>query len=439
MIRTHPNPSAARPATQWSDRHSTSHRARVRGHLPRHSARLSMFRSSRLFATLFTLLTITGCGRAAGDRDATDGDSTTRNRAVRDSAVRDSAATLTLGIADLAVAARADIGDGITISGPLEPRDAVVLRAQVGGTLSALRVNRGSPVREGQRLAVINAAGVVSGAAGAKANVAAADANLAVARKQREAARTLFAAGAMSELDRQSAEAQYESAVAQAAAARAQSVSADEAAGYTAIVSPLRGVVSKRWRQDGESVKPGDEVLTVVDSRVLELAGQIGVADAARVRVGQSVAFTLDAFANDSFTGRVARIDPVADAGTRQVGVYIDLPNAGGHIVGGQFARGRIAMGASSAIVIPATALLRVATDSGSTFVYVVSNERIVKRTVVVGARDDLTGLVAIRTGLESGEQVVRTPTSAIVEGARVRFLNTDRPASTPGAAGAKE
>lgn len=53
-------------------------------------------------------------------------------------------------------------------------------------------------MREGQRLAVINAAGVVSGAAGAEANVAAADANLAVARKQREAARTLFAAGAMS-------------------------------------------------------------------------------------------------------------------------------------------------------------------------------------------------------------------------------------------------
>lgn len=411
MIRTLPSPHAPRPIIHRSDRSS----------------------SSRLLATLLTLLTVAGCGRAAESRDATDGGGATRA-----GAVGDRAATLTLGIADLAVAARADIGDGITISGPLEPRDAVVLRAQVNGTLSALRVNRGSPVREGQHLAVIRAAGVVSGAAGAKANVAAADANLAVARKQREAARTLFAAGAMSELDRQSAEAQYESAVAQAAAARAQSVSADEAAGYTTIVSPLRGVVSKRWRQDGESVKPGDEVLTVVDSRVLELAGQIGVADAARVRVGQSVAFTLDAIANDTFTGRVARIDPVADAGTRQVGVFIDLPNAGGRIVGGQFARGRIAMGTSSAIVIPATALVHAATDSSSS-VYVVSGERIVKRTVTVGARDDLTGLVAIRAGLDSGEQVVRTPTSAIVEGARVRFLNTDRPASTPGAAPAKE
>ncbi|MBP6774459.1 MAG: efflux RND transporter periplasmic adaptor subunit [Gemmatimonadaceae bacterium] len=389
-------------------------------------------RSSR-FTALFSLFTLTACGGATGERATADG--------AANAPTTDSAAVLTLGSADLAVATRAEIGAGVTLSGPLEPRDAVVLRAQVNGTLAALRVNRGSPVGEGQRLATIRAAGVVSGAAGAKANVAAADANLAVARKQREAARTLFAAGAMSELDRQSAEAQYESAVAQAAAARAQSVSADEAAGYTAIIAPFRGVVSKRWRQDGESVKPGDEVLTVVDSRVLELAGQIGVADAARVRVGQSVAFTLDAFANDTFTGRVARVDPVADAGTRQVGVYVELKNPSGKIVGGQFARGRVAMGASSAVVVPATAIVRAGAgenqnaDSTTTFVFVVSNERIVKRTVETGARDDGTGMVAILTGLAIGEQVVRTPTSAVVAGARVRFLNADRATPTSGAA----
>lgn len=101
-----------------------------------------MFRSSRLFATLFTLLTITGCGRAAGDRDATDGDSTTRNRAVRDSAVRDSAATLTLGIADLAVAARADIGDGITISGPLVTRCRRAARTGRRDLVGAARQSR---------------------------------------------------------------------------------------------------------------------------------------------------------------------------------------------------------------------------------------------------------------------------------------------------------
>lgn len=344
----------------------------------------------------------------------------------------DSASTaLVIGAADIAVAQQANIGSGITLSGPLQPRDAVILRAQVNGTITGLRVNRGSAVSDGQRLATLRAAGVVSVAAGARAGVAAAEANLALARKQVEAARTLNKAGAMSELDKQSAEAQYESAVAQLAAAKAQSTSADEAAGFTAITSPFRGVVSKRWRQDGESVKSGDEVLTVVDSRVLELSGQIGVGDAGRIRVGQQVAFALDAFPGETFKGRVARTDPVADEGTRQVGVYVELDNSKGRIVGGQYARGRVELGSSSATVIPSTAVQGAAANGTGGHVFVLANNQLTKRDVTIGNRDELTGMVAVISGVQVGEQVVRAPTAAIVNGTRVRMVNADQPAPT--------
>src|SRR5690606_5388793 len=178
-------------------------------------------------------------------------------------------------------------GDAIVLSGPLQPKEVVALRARVGGTITGLRVDRGSPVRGGERLATIRAAGIVSQAAGAKASVAAAEANLALAKQRLEAARSLFAAGAMSAIERQSAEAVHEAAVAQLAAAKAQETSASEAADYTSVVSPIDGVVSSRTRRDGESVSPNDEILTVVSGRTLDLAGQIGVDDAARVRAGQ--------------------------------------------------------------------------------------------------------------------------------------------------------
>lgn len=364
-----------------------------------------------------TALLLVGCG----------GSSDSGKKASDSVATKTDSVALALGSADIAVATRADIGSGIGLSGPLQPRDEVILRAQVNGTLAGLRVNRGSVVADGQRLATVRAAGVVSGAAGAKAGVAAAEANLAVARKQREAARTLFAAGAISDIERQSAEAQYEAAAAQLAAARAQSTSADEAAGYTSINAPFRGVVSKRWRQDGESVKPGDEVLTVVDSRVLELAGQIGVADAARVRVGQQVSFALDAFPGEQFNGRVARIDPVADAGTRQVGVYVELNNAKGRIVGGQYARGRLEIGSSSAVVVPLSAVQRAAADSANAYVFVIANNLIVKRAVTLGARDDLTGMIAVTSGIAVGDQLIRNPTGAIADGLKVRMLAADQ------------
>lgn len=334
-------------------------------------------------------------------------------------------APIVLTSQDLVVAATAEIGDAIVLSGPLQPKEVVALRARVGGTITGLRVDRGSAVRSGQRLATIRAAGIVSQAAGAKANVAAAEANLALARQRLEAARSLHAAGAMSAIERQSAEAGYEAAVAQVAAAKAQATSASEAAGYTSVVSPIDGVVSSRTRRDGESVAPNDEILTVVSGRTLDLSGQIGVDDAARVRAGQSVSFALDAFPGEEFRGRVARVDPVADPGTRQVGVHVELANPNGRIVGGQYARGRIVLGSVTAIAIPMTAVQGAGPDGKGGYVFVVANGRISRRAVTLGVHDEGAGTVAVTSGLTAGEQVIVTPTTDVVDGAVVRVVST--------------
>lgn len=336
------------------------------------------------------------------------------------------ATTLQLGPQDVAVAAEAQIGDAILLSGPLQPSDIVVVRAQVAGTIADLRVDRGVAVRAGQQLANIRAAGVVSQAAGARAGVAAAEANVVVARKQLEAARTLNAAGAMSDLDRQGAEAAFEAAQAQLAAAKAQAAAAGEAAGYTSVTAPISGVVSARRAENGESIKSGDEMLTIVDSRRLELSGQIGVAEASRVRVGQPVSFSLDAFPSETWQGRVARIDPLADPATRQVGVYVELANAGGRIVGGQFARGSISLGQARAVTVPQTAVQTGAADSA--WVFVVSGGRLTRRAVTLGARDTQASTVAVRTGLKAGEQVLRTITADVTDGTPVRVTSPEAP-----------
>lgn len=333
---------------------------------------------------------------------------------------------------DLVVARVENIGATITLSGPLQPKDQVTLRAQVPGTVANLRVDRGSTVSRGQRLATIRAAGVQSQAAGAQAGVAAAEANLAVARQRLEGARKLREAGAMSDIDFRTAQAGYEAAAAQVAAARAQAASAGEAAGYTVITSPISGTVSARMVQEGEAVNPGGELLTIVDSRVLQLEGQISVADAARVRVGQPVTFALDAAPGQAYRGRVARIDPTADPGTRQVGVFVELNNPGGAIIGGQFARGSIATTSTRALVVPASAVRGATPDNvANAHVFVVESGRIARRPVQLGARDESTGRIAITAGLREGEQVIANPTSDIAVGTVVTIAGAGAPAPT--------
>jgi RND family efflux transporter MFP subunit len=389
-------------------------------------------RRALLALALPAALALGACSK--GD-DAAAGDS-----AAGGSGTAAGVSALLLGPQDVAVAREGDVGAGITVSGPLEPKEAVTIRAQVGGTMRNLRVDRGSAVSRGQRLATIQAAGVQSQAAGAQAQVAAAQAGLAVARQRRDAAVKLRAAGAMSEIDMRSAVAQFEAAEAQVAAARAQAAGAGEAAGFTTIEAPISGIVSERFVEDGEAVSPGGQLLTVVNSRTLELEGQVGVAEAGRVRAGQAVTFTLDAMPDQEFTGRVARVDPVADPGTRQVGVYVELANAGGRIVGGQFARGRIATGTSSVrgVLIPETAVLRASPQATSGRVFVIEAGRLVAREVTLGARDESTGLVVAQSGVRAGEQLIAVPTSEVKEGTRVTLAadgGTSVPATATGTA----
>lgn len=305
---------------------------------------------------------------------------------------------------DVAVATRTDLAAGVVLTGSLQPYKIVRVRSQVAGTVRGVRVDRGTPVRRGQVMAVIEAAGIRTQASAARAN-------LALARQKLDAARTLNEAGAMSEIDLRTAQAAYE-------AAQAQAAQADEAEARSTITAPIAGVVSERAVDGGEAVGVDVQLFTVVNSDTLELSGQIPVDRAAHVRVGATVAFTLNASPERELRGRVARIDPVADQGTRQVGVYVQLPNVKHTIIGGQFANGRI-VGESveNAVVVPE---LAVRGQGDSAYVLLVTGGRVARQPITVGTRDETTARVAIAKGLQGGETVIVTPSVQLAPGTQV-------------------
>ncbi|HEX6135455.1 MAG TPA: efflux RND transporter periplasmic adaptor subunit [Longimicrobiales bacterium] len=328
---------------------------------------------------------------------------------------------------DVAVVQRTQIAGGIVLTGTLNPQRMVEVRAQVPGIVSRLAVDRGDPIRTGQLIAVIEAEGIRSAAAGAQAQVSAAEANLALARQRLESARTLYERGAISQIDLQVAVAGYEAAQGQLAAARAQASSASESARRANITSPLSGEVSHRHVSQGEVVSPGDPLITVVNTSQLELAGQVPVQSAARVQRGQRVEFTVDAYPGQAFEGVVARVEPTADPATRQVGVYLRLPNPDGRIVGGVFATGRVLSSvADSVLAVPVSAIR---TEDGGTYVWLIYQNLLTRRPVVTGARDDASGLVEIVSGLSAGDRVLAAP-GTVQEGTPVRFSNEGGPAA---------
>ncbi|HEY8470219.1 MAG TPA: efflux RND transporter periplasmic adaptor subunit [Longimicrobiales bacterium] len=339
------------------------------------------------------------------------------------------AAAITLNPADLAVAQRDSLAAAIVVTGTLLPYREVEVRAQVPGVLTGLRVDRGDAVREGQVLARIEAEGIRGQAASAQAGVAAAEANLALAARQLESARKLHEAGAMSEIEFRQAQAAYEAAQAQLEAARAQAVGAGEQARRTTVVAPFAGEVSKRHASEGEAVNIGQALFTIVDARILELAGQVPVNRAAGLRPGLPVEFTVDALPGRVLRGEVARVEPTADPATGQVGVYVRLPNHDRALVGGLFATGRILTGErQDGVVVPTSAVRR---DASQPYVWAIRDGRAVRQPVTVGAEDVRRGVVQVLAGLEAGEQVIAAP-GTIEDGALVRIAGAPPAAVSP-------
>ena len=341
----------------------------------------------------------------------------------------ESANTIALAAGDVATAARQSIADAVVVTGTLAPYHTVQVRAQIPGVLTALRVDRGSRVSAGEVMAAIEAEGVRSQAIGARAAVAAAQAGLALAARQFESSRKLHAAGALSDYDLQAAQAGYEAAQAQLAAARAGEAAAGEAAQRASVTAPFSGDISDRKVDQGEAVSVGNILMTLVDPSYLEFEGDVPVTDAVHVRVGMPVELTLDAYAGKVFRASVARVEPTADASTRQVGVYVRLPNQDRGIVGGLYATGRILTGAAhDGVVVPITALRGAGQDA---YVWAIRGGKAVKQAVKLGARDERLGSVEVLSGVALGETVVSAP-GDLVDGAAVRI-------AAPGGVGAAE
>jgi RND family efflux transporter MFP subunit len=335
-----------------------------------------------------------------------------------------------LGARDVATVTQTTVSPGIELTGSLAPYRQVDVRAQVPGVISGMRVDRGERVRQGQLMATIEAQGIQSQASSATAQIAGAESNVALARRRLESAEMLFSRGAIPELDFRAAQTQLEAAEAQLAATRAQAASARESAARTSIEAPIAGEISRRAASEGEAVQPGQTLFTIVDITTLELAGQAPVDEVANVRVGQPVEFALQAYPKRTFRGSVARIDPTADPATRQVGVFVQLPNPDRQLVGGLFATGKILTSAErEVLVVPENAVRR---NGGTAFVWTIEHDVVARAVVETGLEDRSRGLVEITSGLALGTRVIIGP-GAITEGARVRLAPGQ--AGTAGAA----
>jgi membrane fusion protein, multidrug efflux system len=296
----------------------------------------------------------------------------------------------------------------LSLPGELAPFQTVALYARVTGFVKTMAVDRGSRVRAGQQLAVLEAPELVAQKAEAQSKLQSAEAQLVGLRSKAEANASTYeklqaaaatpgvVAGNDVVLAQKGVEAdqgQLAAAQQNVEAARHALMSMSDIEGYLRITAPFDGVVTERNVHPGALVGPTGgpgtamPIVRIVDSRRLRLVVPVPEAYTAGVTNGTWLTFTVAAYPGQTFAGTVARISQSVDVATRTMAVELDVNNADGRLAPGAFCQVRWPVRRTApSLLVPSGS---VATTTGRTF--------------VIRVRGDRTEWVDVKTGLASG------------------------------------
>ena len=229
---------------------------------------------------------------------------------------------------------RQDIHTSITATGTIEPVTSVTVGTQVSGIVSKLYVDYNSIVKKGQVIAELDKTNLTSELKTAQANLSSAQSTLNYETTNYNRYKTLYEKGLVSADDYENARLSYDKARQQVATSRESGQKAQTNLSYATITSPIDGVVLSKSVEEGQTVAASfntPELFTIAkDLTDMRVIADIDEADIGGVKEGQRVTFTVDAFPDDKFEGRVTQVRQEATTTSNVVTyeVVISAPNA---------------------------------------------------------------------------------------------------------------
>lgn len=296
----------------------------------------------------------------------------------------------------------------LPFSGALHAVNQALIKARVGGDIREVLAREGMFVNAGQVLIRMDDREYVARAKQAEGALAAARGQLDIAAKNKNNNQALVEKGFISKNAFDQADSQFVVATANVASAQATLDIARKAWSDTVLVAPISGWVSRRLVEPGEKVAPDNVLLNIVDLNQMELEAAVPAEDIARVHLGQEVRIKVDGV-GVPVSGRVVRLNPEVQSGSRSFLVYVRIDNQQGVLRAGMFGEAQLVLLQKEAVLsVPESAIQK---DAGVSYVFAIEQQRLVKKTVTLGMRghDGDLPVVEVLSGLLSGAQVIRS------------------------------
>lgn len=207
--------------------------------------------------------------------------------------------------------------------------------------------------------------------------------------------KVLYEAGGLSRSDLEAMELKY----------NVTKTSYDNMLENTILMSPVDGVITARHYDKGDMFTMGQPIYTVEQITPVKLLVGISEVDYTKVKKGDQVEITVEAFPGQTFKGSINRLYPTIDPATHTFTVEVIVPNKDRTLRPGMFARVTVRFGVNHSVVVPDAAVVK-QTGSGERFIYVLNPDNTVTYTnVKLGRRMDTR--YEILSGIEEGAEIV--------------------------------
>ncbi len=297
----------------------------------------------------------------------------------------------------------------MTFQGEFTPFQDVLIHAKVSGYVNPIRVDIGDRVKAGDLLATLEVPELKDQLEGARATERSARTEHALAHLNhgRLVDVNKDHPNLVAQQDLDDAEARDNATEAALATAKADADRFGTLEGYTHVMAPFDGVITKRFVDNGSLIEAGTSsnagpMVELAETDVLRLRFPVPEAETPVVRVGGEVSIAVDAL-RKAFEGKIVRDAGDIDKSTRTMVVEVDVPNSGDVLKPGMYASVTLlTQEAEGVLGVPLQALSQ---GDDPTVLVVTPGNTVEERAVVVGMRTASTA--EIRSGLKEGELVI--------------------------------
>jgi RND family efflux transporter MFP subunit len=340
---------------------------------------------------------------------------------------QDVSAKATIGFpVETSAVARESLTSRVSYSGTIVADQEATLSPKITGRIETLYVREGDRVEKGRTVAVLERGELESRAGTLGQRVNTARLNLEHWESELAAYDFLYQQGAIPR--QQYEQIKFNRDTAQSTLAEVQSQHAEALVnlGYATITSPISGVVQSVLAQDGDLAMPGKPIVKIINPTALKAQFKVIESDLARIGPGTKVLLTLPGAVSGPVEASVSKVlpalDPVARSATVEVRIPSDVVKSLNLMPGMSAEASFILEEREDALVIPKKAVVE---EKGSSYVYVVVDNKAVKKTVKKGIEDE--SKVEVPEGLEEGDLVITTGLNELYDGREVFLFGKEK------------